>query len=175
MDECAGDRSSAIVAQVDEVLGTTAILENPYLRALGNGRMSREEFLRSQRQFYFAVDYFPRPMAALLMRLTCPEKRLGILSNVVEEHGDFRPSAFHEATFRKFLESLGDPSRPVRSELESPVHAFNAAIIRSTSRDATESIMSPPASRRLANSASALSFCSDSARRRVSSASCSAS
>ncbi len=69
--------------------------------------MSCTEFQRTQRQFYFAVDFFSRPMSALLMRMPCPEQRLGILANIVEEHGGFQPSAFHEATFRDFLVTLG--------------------------------------------------------------------
>ena len=98
----------------------------------------RQEFQSSQRQFYFAVDFFSRPMAALLMRLPCPQQRLGILANVVEEHGEFQPTAFHEATFREFLGQLGDASRPDRKEMGPPVHAFNSAIMAACHSDAIQ-------------------------------------
>ena len=95
MHDCASEQSSEIIARVDEILAASGIFENPYFESLRNGGTSREEFHRTQRQFYFAVEFFSRPMAALLMRMPCPQKRLGILANVVEEHGDFQPSAFH--------------------------------------------------------------------------------
>jgi pyrroloquinoline-quinone synthase len=129
MHDRAGDRSNEIVERVDRILSTSCILENPYFESLRNGEMSREEFHRTQRQFYFAVNFFSRPMSALLMRLPCPNQRLSILANVVEEHGDFQPSAFHEATFRDFLEALGDSARPEPAQMGPPVHAFNSAIM----------------------------------------------
>jgi pyrroloquinoline-quinone synthase len=69
--------------------------------------MSLEAFRRTQEQFYFAVLHFPRPMAGLLARIPRPERRLGLLENLVEEHGNFEAAAFHEATFRAFLRSIG--------------------------------------------------------------------
>lgn len=129
MHDRVSEGSSELVGRVDRILSTRRILENPYFEALRNGEMSREEFHHTQRQFYFAVDFFSRPMSALLMRLPCPKQRLGILANVVEEHGDFQPSAFHETTFRDFLLALEDSARPEPAEMEPPVHAFNSAIM----------------------------------------------
>jgi pyrroloquinoline-quinone synthase len=129
MHDCANKGPVEIVARVDAILLSIGILKNPYIESLSSGEMSREEFQRTQRQFYFAVDFFSRPMSALLMRLPRPEQRLGILGNVVEEHGDFQASAFHEATFRRFLSALGDSRRPDRSEIGPAVHAFNSAIM----------------------------------------------
>jgi pyrroloquinoline-quinone synthase len=129
MHDRACERSSEIVERVDRILSASGILENPYFESLRNGEMPREEFHQTQRQFYYAVDFFSRPMSALLMRLPCPKQRLSILANVVEEHGDFQPAAFHEATFRDFLVALGDSARPERAEMGPPVHAFNSAIM----------------------------------------------
>lgn len=129
MHDRADKQSNEIVPHVDEILQSIGILQNPYLESLCGGQMSRAAFQQSQRQFYFAVDFFSRPMSALLMRLPRPEQRLGILGNVVEEHGDFQATAFHEATFRQFLSALGDSHRPDRSEMGAAVHAFNSAIM----------------------------------------------
>ena len=129
MHDRAEERSSEIVERVDRILSTIRILKNPYFDSLRNGDMSREEFHRTQRQFYFAVDFFSRPMSALLLRMPCPEQRLGLLANVVEEHGGFQPSAFHETTFRGFLIALADSARPEPAEMGPPVHAFNSAIM----------------------------------------------
>lgn len=55
------------IAQIDtrarEVLEEVGILGNPYLDALADGSMGLERFRRTQEQFFFAVTFFPRPMA----------------------------------------------------------------------------------------------------------------
>ena len=38
---------------------------NPYFSALRDGSFARDDFLETQIQFYFAVVFFSRPMAAL--------------------------------------------------------------------------------------------------------------
>jgi pyrroloquinoline-quinone synthase len=138
MHDCASKELVEIVVRADEILASIRISQNPYFETLCDGQMSLEEFHRTQRQFYFAVDYFSRPMSALLMRLSCPTQRLRILANVVEEHGDFQPAAFHEATFREFLAALGDTRRPERNEMGAPVHAFNSAIMAACVSDEVE-------------------------------------
>ncbi len=119
-----------LVTGADDVLAATGILRNQYFTALDSGEMSLATFQRTQRQFYFAVDFFSRPMSALLMRIPRADLRLGILENVVEEHGNFQAAAFHEATFRQFLDSIGgDSSPPDPSQMRPPVHAFNSTIM----------------------------------------------
>lgn len=105
-----GNNADIIRRLADRQLKASRILNNPYFTRLKSGEMTLPVFRRTQEQFYFAVEYFSRPMAALLMRLPRPEQRLSILSNVVEEHGGFHTSAFHEATFREFLASIGGQS-----------------------------------------------------------------
>lgn len=119
-----------ILRLADRQLATSRILKNPYFTRLESGEMPLPVFRRTQEQFYFAVEYFSRPMAALLMRLPRPEQRLSILSNVVEEHGGFHVSAFHEATFREFLQSIGgSPDRPRPCSRGPEVHAFNTSLM----------------------------------------------
>lgn len=104
---------------------TARILDNPYIRALQDGGLGLDDFRRTQEQFYFAVAFYPRPLAALAARLSEPEDRVGLLQNLVEEHGDFDPRAFHQATFARLLGLIG--GRPPTSQ-EPPVRAFNAAL-----------------------------------------------
>jgi pyrroloquinoline-quinone synthase len=127
--------SSELVLRANQILDEVGIMQNRYFARLVSGQMSQAEFSRSQRQFYFAVDFFSRPMSALLMRMKCPKSRLAILANVVEEHGNFQPAAFHEATFRQFLEALGDDSADGASEMGAPVHAFNSTIMSACTSD----------------------------------------
>ncbi len=127
--------ASDIGSSVERIVGASRIMQNPYFQTLQSGVMTREQFQQSQRQFYFAVEFFSRPMSALLTRLPDPKQRLGILANVVEEHGDFQPAAFHEATFRQFLAALGETHPPQRNEIAPPAHAFNLSIMAACNAD----------------------------------------
>ncbi len=129
MNDPAAEGSNELAVRAGQVLDAVSMMQNPYFQRLRGGEMSRAEFCHSQRQFYFAVDFFSRPMSALLMRMSCPKKRLAILANVVEEHGEFQPTAFHEATFRKFLDALCQESMGDAAQMGAPVHAFNATIM----------------------------------------------
>jgi len=96
-----------VTARAKEILADVGILQNPYLEALVDGSMTLEQFRLTQEQFFFAVSFFPRPMAALVGRIPDPKQRLDILHNMVEEHGEFDEKAFHHTTFRELLRTLG--------------------------------------------------------------------
>ncbi len=130
MDDSASATSPDLMGHVDACLADSGLLQNRYFHRLMSGEMSLSTFHRSQQQFYFAVNYFSRPMAALVMRIPRGNDRLGILENMVEEHGDFRSDRFHEATFRQFLKALGGSGeRPEAGSMQPPVHAFNATLM----------------------------------------------
>jgi pyrroloquinoline-quinone synthase len=114
----------------DAILARIGFLSNPYFTALKDGSMSQEDFRASQEQFYFAVRYFPRPMAALISRMSDSIQRIDLLHNIVEEHGDFRQEQFHQNTFRKFLASIGGRSPDQPGVTMGPaVHAFNNVLM----------------------------------------------
>jgi pyrroloquinoline-quinone synthase len=118
-----------VTRAADEILDRTGILTNPYFTALQDGTMTLEAFRRGQEQFYFAVLFFARPMAALVARIPDPRSRLDILHNVVEEHGEFHSQDFHATTFKKFLRTVGaDPERLERLPLWPGVRAFNSVL-----------------------------------------------
>src|SRR5437588_12081256 len=100
-------RAPSVTAHAALVLERVNILHNPYLQALRDGSMTLEGFRRSQEQFFFAVSFFPRPMAALVGRIPNPKARLDILHNLVEEHGEFNEEFFHHTTFQRFLRTIG--------------------------------------------------------------------
>src|SRR5215470_14515427 len=94
--------------------------------------MPRECFQLTQEQFFFAVTFFPRPMAALVGRIDDPHLRLDILRNLVEEHGEFDTRAFHHNTFRQFLRSLGTEAHELDAATVWPeVRAFNGVLTTS--------------------------------------------
>lgn len=130
MGDSSQGQGRELLRAVDEVVSASRIMQNSYLTSLQTGEMSHDVFCRTQQQFYFAVAYFSRPMSALMMRIPDPADRLGILENIVEEHGNYCSSAFHEATFRQFLEQIGgNGERPEYAVMGPAVHAFNATIM----------------------------------------------
>ena len=132
-------RAPRVTACADEVLARVGLSANPYLTALADGSMSLDGFRASQAQFYHAVRYFPRPMAALLARLPDPAQRLDILHNLVEEHGDFRPDRFHASTFAAFLASVGGRRPdPGGAGMSPVVHAFNSVLAAACGVDELE-------------------------------------
>jgi len=125
-DSALSTGSSTIAVEADRVLREFGLLENPYLRALEDGTLALDGFRRTQEQFYFAVLHFARPMAALLSRIPDPSRRVDILHNLLEEHGELDPARFHEATFRVFLRSIGASDDPrVQCAPGPEVEAFN--------------------------------------------------
>ena len=119
---------TAAAIQIKEEIG---IDSNVYFSSLRDGSMSLEEFRLSQEQFFFCVAFFSRPMMALVGRIPDPSRRLEILRNVVEEHGEFEETAFHQSTFASFLSSIGSDVRALEDEnFQWPeVRAFNSSLI----------------------------------------------
>ena len=92
---------------IEKVQGEYAPERNPYIVALEDGSFSLDDFVETQVQFFFAVAFFSRPMAALAARIPHSLLRLEVLRNVWEEHGEGNPSLYHETTFRELLDKLG--------------------------------------------------------------------
>lgn len=129
---------------MEELLGWVAaqakargILNNRYFAALEDATMSREMFQATQQQFYFAVRYFSRPMAALMARMPSSSLRRSLICNLAEEHGYveegaavFEPTLAHDMTFMRFLETLGVKREAMNQMREAEaVRAFNAALM----------------------------------------------
>ena len=129
--------SCLALKEADYLLQRKPILQNPFFVSLQNGQMSRETFVRSQQQFYHAVRFFSRPMAALMARLPTSVARKVLMHNLAEEHGyeeeselGFQSNMAHDLTFTAFLGTLGVDAETVHSEPERPpVKAFNLALL----------------------------------------------
>jgi len=122
-----------------KTVADSQIMQNSYFVTLANGKMSLGEFKQSQEQFYHAVNFFPRPMAALVARIPSARARIDILHNLVEEHGEFDEHAFHCTTFKRFLASLEGNDICSPAPLISPaVHAFNNILLGTCSLDELE-------------------------------------
>ena len=123
------DAHQEIITAAEQAITRQGLLENPYLVGLHDGSLDRAQFLRSQEQFFYAVEFFTRPMAGLIARIPDPQGRLNILQNVVEEHGEFDRTRFHATTFQAFLRSLDADVEGLEAlELWPEVRAFNACL-----------------------------------------------
>lgn len=103
-----------------------------------DGTMTLEQFRRSQEQFYYAVSFFSRPMAALVGRIPDPRDRLDILHNVLEEHGDSKEEQFHANTFQRFLQSIGSTADLDHGVVSPQIRAFNSVITTACTFDEME-------------------------------------
>ncbi len=134
------NENATLMSRVDFWMTRYPILVNRYFSALKDDSMGRDAFVSSQRQFFFAVRYFSRPMAALLARVPDSASRQGLIHNLSEEHGfddedetlpaAFDPAVAHDLTFLAFLRSLGISSQEMVAQREGPgVRAFNSGLI----------------------------------------------
>lgn len=122
-------RAEGVVSRANEILECSGIMANPYFRDLCDGTMTLDAFRRTQEQFFFAVTFFPRPMAALVGRIPDPKQRLDVLHNLVEEHGEFHEHRFHHNTFQQFLHSIGANPNTLDDLMIWPeVRAFNSVL-----------------------------------------------
>lgn len=122
-------KAPQVLALADQVLETEIpVIKGNFFQALQV--MPLETFQATQEQFFYAVNYFSRPMAALIARLPMHADRIDILHNMVEEHGSFDPNKYHANTFRKFLGTIGvDKQRMDQSAPSSVVNAFNFTLM----------------------------------------------
>lgn len=112
-----------------------AVSQGDYFRCLVSGEMSLEQFAATQRQFFFAVRYFSRPMAALTARMPSSDKRQGLIHNLMEEHGgneeggSINAALAHDRTFLRFLETLGAADGIGMEREGAAVRAFNTSLM----------------------------------------------
>lgn len=91
---------------LEKVLKDTDYSENPYFTNLREKTFEKADFVETQIQFFYAVIFFSRPMAALAAKIPTPELRLEVLRNAWEEHGEGSLTQAHGKTFIEFLRRL---------------------------------------------------------------------
>ena len=116
---------------IEDILKETNVWMNPYFKALRDGTFDFDDFVETQIQFYFAVVFFNRPMAALAAKIPTSELRLEVIRNVWEEHGEGSPALMHEKTFLAFLDRLAEikPEAIEKRAMWPEVRAFNTVLV----------------------------------------------
>jgi pyrroloquinoline quinone (PQQ) biosynthesis protein C len=107
-----------MIQTIDAILKEVDHASNPYFVSLRDGTFDKEDFVETQIQFFFAVDFFSRPMAAVAAKIPNARQRVEVLRNVWEEHGEGEEVQTHSETFMTFLSRL-DGVKP--SEIEARV------------------------------------------------------
>lgn len=131
-------KAPRVQALADEVLSQMPIAGGSFFKAMDF--MEKRTFQKVQAQFFHAVDYFSRPMAALIARLPLHHDRIDILHNIVEEHGDFQIERYHSNTFRAFLQTI-DAEDSLKTLTPSPVVTmFNYTLMGTCSQTVSEAI-----------------------------------
>ncbi|MGQ3892707.1 TenA family transcriptional regulator [Legionella sp. CNM-4043-24] len=112
---------------IESILTDSNFRDNPFFSALNDGSFSKEDFLETQIQFFFAVDFFNQPMSALAAKIPTAELRIEVLRNVWEEHGEGNLEKVHGRTFIELLNRLGDitPEDVDSRALWPEVRSFN--------------------------------------------------
>lgn len=116
---------------VNRILGECGYRENPYFISLADGSFGRADFVETQVQFYFAVIFFSRPMAAVAAKIPHPRDRVEVLRNVWEEHGEGNTRVMHGETFLTLLDRLAGlrPEEVEGRALWPEVRAFNTTLV----------------------------------------------
>jgi pyrroloquinoline quinone (PQQ) biosynthesis protein C len=122
--------SESIIDVVEKILKEVNYKQNPYFTTLHSGEMSKEDFVETQIQFYDAVIFFSRPMAAVAAKIPTPQLRVEIVRNVWEEHGEGESNSVHGVTFLEFLNQLDGVSKEDinQRKLWPEVRIFNTSL-----------------------------------------------
>jgi pyrroloquinoline quinone (PQQ) biosynthesis protein C len=117
-------------ALIQQIIDETDAYNNPYFSALRAGDFDKEDFVETQIQFYFAVVFFSRPMAAVAAKIPSARQRVAVLRNVWEEHGEGDEPQTHGTTFLMLLDRLADITEQDTDSraLWPEVRLFNTAL-----------------------------------------------
>ena len=114
------------------------IKENNFFQGLMDDSMTLDQFRLTQEQFYHAVVFFPRVIAALVARIEDPYQRVGLIKNLVDEHGDLLESEtnYHECTIRTFVKHIGGRHTELAGlRIWPEIHAFNNLLMGTCTND----------------------------------------
>lgn len=100
--------------------------ETPFFAALKSGQMTKSQFLDTQIDFSYAVQYFSRPMAMCIANIPDAEMRMPIVANLWEEHGKGDKNNIHGQTILTLINRLGcDISKINLNNTPINVNVFN--------------------------------------------------
>lgn len=113
---------------VNSILEDHDFQKNDFFIELMNGEMTKEQFIKTQHQFYYAVTNFSSALALVAAAIPTYEERMKIIRNLWEEHGDGKPEHTHGSTFMEFMKRLTGNRNIVIAEATEAVILFNTTL-----------------------------------------------
>ncbi|AZE48376.1 hypothetical protein C4K04_2704 [Pseudomonas chlororaphis] len=103
--------------------------ENLYFKMLCGGKMSKQQFLKSQIEFAPMVYFFSRPMAQVIANIPEAPPRVALVGNLWEEHGQGILENVHGQTILTLIDRLGGNASNIDLNNPSPnARIFNEAL-----------------------------------------------
>ena len=90
--------------EIDQMIEDKNLLKHPFYQAWSRGELSKECLTEYSKQYYHHVKAFPTYLSAVHMHTECPETRIHLLDNLVEEES--RTSS-HPKLWRQFIQAFG--------------------------------------------------------------------
>jgi pyrroloquinoline-quinone synthase len=113
---------------ISDILEKNSFQDNSFFIALENGEMSREQFIMTQYQFYYAVTNFTKVLSLVASTIPTYEERVNIIKNIWEEHGEGNLAKTHGSTLSLLITRLSkDQPFKIRSA-EQAVIEFNRTL-----------------------------------------------
>lgn len=114
-------------SKVKSILEANDFAENEFFKNLRKD-MSKEDFIKTQKQFFYAVIHFVSPLALVAAAIPSYEERVKIIKNLWEEHGEGEMSQTHGQTFKELLRRLTGKTDPVIPAAGDGVSKFNSTL-----------------------------------------------
>jgi pyrroloquinoline quinone (PQQ) biosynthesis protein C len=108
--------------------------EEVFFISLHNGTMTKEQFIKTQYQFYHAVVNFVAPLFFVAGNTPAYDQRIKIIKNLWEEHGEGDIANTHVATFDEFLRRLTNSEVKHQRSLAA-VNLFNRTLNETSKND----------------------------------------
>lgn len=91
---------------LETINASLRIPERPWFVALNAGQVPKGAFLKSQVEFAHLVRFFNRPMAQVIANIPDSKRRMAIVGNLWEEHGNGLAEDVHEKTIMTLIHRL---------------------------------------------------------------------
>jgi pyrroloquinoline-quinone synthase len=99
--------NQAIKDHLESIISSTDLEKQVFFQVLRKGEISKHQFLKTQMEFSHMVAFFNRPMAMMVANIPNAQKRMAIVGNLWEEHGQGVPEKIHGKTILTLIERLG--------------------------------------------------------------------
>ncbi|TGO02287.1 hypothetical protein PN36_27360 [Candidatus Thiomargarita nelsonii] len=121
--------NQALKDYLESTVSSTNVGARPFFQALRSGAISKQQFLKTQIEFSHMVAFFNRPMAMVVANIPDAQKRMAIVANLWEEHGQGVPEKVHGKTILTLIERLGGNVDTIKDDsYTTNIKIFNSSL-----------------------------------------------